>query len=220
MNKLITISAVLALTIIAGLTGCVAEPQPDRTVQEWADWKFGGFEPTTETGTGNAVVELPENVSGGVVRAEYSGEGAFTLDAIAIDGSVIETVIASDSKYSGTAAWGLNFVQSYATTFKVRADGPWTLNLSRYSTATELNVDGEKGDGGAVYLYDGPKVTQTITHDGADRFIMLQRDGSSDSAKLRVNEERPYGGAATIGAGPSVIAITGADSNWVVEPTK
>lgn len=173
--RALAVTAATGLTL--GLLRCASDdggpdtiPGPDRTTQsdewsdaaEWALETFGDFEPVSESGQGNTVIDLPADVTaakGGIIRVEYSGTTSLTLESINAEGELSTLLLDTSTAYNTadpgsfegeTNWWGANEPPSQ---INVSGDGTWALDIAPVHRLPQLP---ERGRGVRSYLYDGP----------------------------------------------------------------
>ncbi|MCH1883948.1 TM2 domain-containing protein [Agrococcus sp. ARC_14] len=191
----------------------VAEPVVDEPADDAASWaagSFGSFDPVTQQGSGDSVIELPAGV--GFVTATHTGSANFIVQVL--DGSNQSTgdlLVNTIGNYSGQAAYGLNAFGEGAR-LQVTADGAWELTVAPIANAPELAPSGS-GDG--VFLYGGDAGAAAITHDGQANFIVQQHSEDLFTMPLLVNDIGPYSGTVPLNGGPSVITVM-ADGGWTI----
>lgn len=182
------------------------------TASDWATEAYGDFAPIDESGTGDSIVDLPAEATGGIVTATHEGTSNFALTVLDENNeSTAELLVNTIASYSGTTAWGISALGEGAR-IQVKADGAWTLSIQPMGAAPALAEDGT-GDG--VFLYDGAAASLTATHDGERNFMISEETTKAFHIGLLVNEIGPYEGTVPLSAGPSVITV-GADGGWTL----
>lgn len=191
-----------------------AEPVVEDTADDAAAWAaetFGTFEPVTQQGSGDTIIELPASV--GLVTASHNGSANFVVQALDADNeSTGDLLVNTIGRYSGQTAFGLNAFSEGAR-LQVTADGAWELTIAPIANAPELAASGS-GDG--VFLHDGAAGAAALTHDGSANFIVQQHADDMFSIGLLVNDIGAYSGTVPMGAGPSVVTVK-ADGGWTFE---
>ena len=186
----------------------VEEPADDAA--SWAADTYGTFEPVTQQGSGDSIVELPASV--GMVTASHNGSSNFAVIVLdAANESTGDLLVNTIGSYSGHTAYGLNSFGE-GVRLQITADGAWELTIAPLANAPELAASGS-GDG--VFLYDGGASAAAMTHDGQSNFAVIEHNDDLFSMGLLVNEIGPYSGTVPLGAGPSVITVS-ADGGWTI----
>ena len=184
------------------------------TAADWADETYGTFAAATQSGTGDAVLALPDGAAAALVTATHDGGGSFSLQVLDADNRPTSDLLVNTfGAYAGTTAYGLNGdLDEPGVSLKVTANGNWTLDLAPVSSAPALP---ETGTDDAVFLYSGP--ASTLAFGYADSGYLTVNESTDAGTHELVNESGPYQGTASVGAGPSVIIIT-ATGDWAVLP--
>ena len=185
----------------------------------WADEKYGTFEASAQSGTGDSVIALPADAASALVRASHQGTSNFMVQALdAQNQPTLDLLVNTIGAYSGITAYGLQGEASEpAVALQITADGPWTIEVGPMSFATELPASGMGDD---VFLYNGDATTVALTHDGDGEFTVaeytdIQYSGGGVGINYPVNQAGAYTGTVPLTTGPSVIAVT-ANGNWTV----
>lgn len=196
----------------AGDEAPAEEPAPEPAANPY-EGEYGTFETITQSGTGDAVIPLPAEVTAGVVTSTHTGSANFIVGGLdSSNQPTTDSIVNAIGNYSGTAPLGLFDLGNPSTSLQVQADGAWTVTISPIATAPALPASGT-GDG--VFLYDGEAGTWAITHAGSSNFIVSQVAGLFPGSL--VNEIGDYSGTVPVVAGPSVITIM-ADGTWTITP--
>ncbi|GEK79100.1 TM2 domain-containing protein [Agrococcus baldri] len=186
----------------------VEEPAGDAA--SWAADTYGPFEPVTQQGSGDSIIELPAGA--GIVTASHNGSANFIVQVLdASNGSTGDLLVNTIGAYSGTAAYGITAFGE-GVRLQVTADGAWELTIAPVASAPELTPAGS-GDG--VFLYGGDAGAAAVTHDGAANFIVQQHSDDFLAMGLLVNDIGAYTGTVPIGSGPSVVTVM-ADGGWTI----
>lgn len=187
---------------VAGSTDAIA----------WADEKYGTFEVTTESGSGDAVIAMPADSAAGLVRASHEGTANFSIQVLdASNQPTLDLLVNTIGAYTGITAYGLNGdLGSPGVTLQITADGPWTVAFGPMSYSADLPTAGAGDD---VFLYSGDASTLAFTHDGSANFTVVEYTDGGIGMGLLVNEIGAYTGTVPISAGPSVIRVN-ADGGW------
>jgi hypothetical protein len=179
---------------------------------DWAAESFGTFEPVTESGAGDALIDL-EGKTAGMATLTYSGEGNFAVMALDAENESTGDLLANAiGDHSGTAAWGLSSFGE-AATLQVSADGPWTLELQPLADAPAMP---DTGSGDGVYLYDGDATPASLEHTGEGLFAVIQYTDDMFGMELLANEIGAYAGTVPVQAGPSVVTVA-AEGDWAFD---
>jgi TM2 domain-containing membrane protein YozV len=183
-------------------------------VVAWADEKYGVFEVTSQSGDGDAVIELPAGAAAGLIRANYTGTGNFSVLGLDEDNQpTADVLVNSLGGYQGISAYGLfGNTTGTAVSLKVMAQGPWTIEVGPMSYAPGPPSGGVGDD---VFLYAGDPVTVALTHDGSENFAVTEYSGDNIGMSLLVNEIGAYEGSVPIEKGPLVLVVK-ADGNWTL----
>ncbi|WP_104163545.1 TM2 domain-containing protein [Cryobacterium sp. N22] len=182
------------------------------TAAGWADETYGSFDAVTQAGAGDAVLALPDGAAAALLTATHDGGGSFSLQVLDADNRPTpDLMVNTFGAYAGTTVYGLNGdLGEPGVSLKVVASGNWTIDLAPVSSAPAL---AETGTDDAVFLYSGPAATLAFGY--ADSGYLTVAEHTDAGTSELVNESGPYQGAATVGAGPSVITIT-ANGDWAV----
>ncbi|HIX00865.1 MAG TPA: hypothetical protein H9871_12075 [Candidatus Nesterenkonia stercoripullorum] len=141
---------------------------------DWAREMFGGFEPLSESGEGDAVIDLPQDIassSGGIIRVSYSGTEPLSLESLDADGELTMYLLDTSTEYNTadpstfdgeTNWWGANDPPQQ---LGVVADGSWDIDVIPVHHLPELP---DEGEGVRSYLYNGPGGTVEGTKSDAD----------------------------------------------------
>lgn len=188
------------------------EESSDDGAAAWITEEYGEFDAVQESGSGDSVISLPEGVTGGIVAAEHSGSGNFSIAVLdESNQSTGELLVNTIGSYSGDSAWGIS-AMSEGTSLEISADGDWSLQLQPFTAAEAMP---ESGSGNGVYRYDGDAGTLHATHDGAGNFTVSEDTGSAFELGLLINEIGTYDGSVALQEGPSLITVS-ADGNWTL----
>lgn len=176
----------------------------------WAGEVFGTFEPITESGSGDAVIDVPMPV--GIVEADYSGSEYFAIDVLDAQGaSNDEIIVNSTGAYQGTTMWGSGNVEP--AQLQIVADGEWTVELKPMNAAPALAYAGS-GDG--VFLYDGDAVSVAAEHQGERNFLLFEMNGGPTGGAMLANEMGAFSGTVPLSAGPGIVVLM-ADGAWTLD---
>lgn len=180
----------------------------------WADDKYGTFEATSESGSGDSVITLPADSAAGLVRASYEGSAFFGVQVLdAKNQPTMDLLVNAIGSYTGITAYGLSGDSGEpGVSLKVTADGPWTIDIGPISYSAELPTAGAGDD---VFLYNGEATTVTLAHDGSGNFMAVEYMDSGVGLGLLASETGAYSGTVPISAGPSVIRVN-ADGGWTI----
>lgn len=186
----------------------VVEPADDAA--SWAADAYGTFEPVTQQGSGDSIIELPAGA--GIVTSSHNGSANFIVQVLdANNGSTGDLLVNTIGAYNGTAAYGITAFGE-GVRLQVTADGAWELTIAPIASAPDLAASGS-GDG--VFLYGGDAGAAALTHDGAANFIVQQHSDDFLAMGLLVNDIGAYSGTVPMGAGPSVVTVM-ADGGWTI----
>lgn len=183
---------------------------PANEAAEWATDTFGTFEPITQQGTGDSIIELPGSV--GMVTATHNGARNFVIQVLdANNESTGDLLVNTIGAYSGQTAFGINAFGDGARV-QITADGAWDLTIAPLAAAPEL---APAGSGDAVFLYDGDAGALAASHAGERNFVVIEETAGMFSMGLLVNTIGAYSGTVPLSAGPSVITVQ-ADGDWTL----
>lgn len=178
----------------------------------WITEEYGEFDAVQESGSGDSVISLPEGATGGIVTAEHSGTGNFSIAVLdESNQSTGELLVNTIGSYSGDSAWGIT-AMSEGVSMEISADGDWSVQLQPFTAAEAMP---ESGSGDGVYIYDGDAGTLHATHDGQGNFSVSEDTGSAFELGLLINEIGTYDGSVALQEGPSLITVF-ADGNWTL----
>jgi hypothetical protein len=182
-------------------------------VVAWADEKYGVFEVTSQSGDGDAVIELPAGAAAGLIRANYTGTENFSIIGLNEDDEPTDDLLVNSiGGYRGITAYGLlEDPNGAAVSLKVTATGPWTIEVGPMSYAPGP-PSGDTGDD--VYLYAGEPVDIALTHDGSENFVVTEYS-DEEGMSLLANDIGAYEGTVPIGQGPLVLTVK-ADGYWTL----
>lgn len=178
----------------------------------WADDKYGTFEATNQTGTGDAVVALPADSAAGLVRAVHEGSANFSVQVLdAQNQPTLDLLVNTIGAYTGITAYGLNGdMGAPGVALKITADGPWSIDVGPIGYSAELPAAGAGDD---VFLYAGGAANVAFSYDGPGNFTVLEYTDGGVGMGVLVNEIGAYTGTVPISGGPSVIRV-GAVGTW------
>jgi hypothetical protein len=181
-------------------------------VVDWADGKYGVFEPLTHTGDGNMTIILPDAATAGLVRASFTGTSNFTIVAMDENNEpTADRLVNSSGAYRGITAYGLlGDSSAQAVTLKVTATGPWTVDVGPMSYAPGPAASGTGDD---VFLYAGGPLTVEVGHDGSANFTVVEYTEAASRMAVLVNDIGAYDGTVSLSQGPLVLTV-GADGGW------
>ncbi|HEU5127682.1 MAG TPA: Hsp70 family protein [Glycomyces sp.] len=181
--------------------------------------QYGEFEEFTESGGGDAVVELPEGVTAGIVEASFTAANnlsMFTIESLDEDNQASYDLHAYS--FGGSTEFSAPFgVGGLGATAKlsISADSDWTLTIKPVSSAPLLE-DSVSGTDSHVLLYNGEAAEWDLEYTGNMSFSVTQiaSDGLLGSTSW-ASKAGTYTGTAAGQAGPSVIIVT-ADGDWSI----
>jgi len=171
---------------------------------------FGRFTTQTKEGSGNAVIQLPDEAAGFAMTAVYNGK-KFTVDAQDAPKQKIVTMVNSTGDYGGITFYSSG--TRPAKSIKVTAEGAWKITInSAVDTAKVAQKASGRMDG--VLRYDGEASRWTIKREAGSNMTVKQitRDGAAIVGTAN--------GAGTtnlsLKAGPSLLVIS-SDAPWTLE---
>jgi hypothetical protein len=198
-------------------------PEPAETTEEpseetdTADFfsQFPSFDPVTESGTGDSVIELPETQ--GIITASHNGSSNFVLTVLDSGNAMSELPVNVIGSYEGTTAYGMDELSEDAAALEILADGDWEITVAPVTDAPEFS-DSQAAQGDGVLLYTGGPATWSLSHDGESNFAVIYVSDSFFGWELLVNEIGPYEGTVAVTSGPGVVIVT-ADGEWSLSPS-
>jgi hypothetical protein len=179
--------------------------------------EFGdAFEAFTESGSGDATIDLPEGVTTGMVTASHDGDSNFSINMLdAGNQPTLDLLVNTIGSYAGTTAFGMHDLSEDPVRLQVSADGDWEITVASLNDAPvmELPVD---GDGDAVYRYEAVAADWALAHEGDANFIVTYfvNDDLMSGFPL-VNEIGPYDGTVPVIDGVGIVTIV-ADGSWTI----
>jgi hypothetical protein len=176
--------------------------------------QFPTFDPVTESGTGDSVIELP--ASQGIVTASHDGSSNFVLTVLDSGNAMSELPVNAIGSYEGTTAYGMDELSEEAAALEIVADGDWEITVAPVTSAPEFS-DSQAAQGDGVFLYTGGPATWAVSHTGEANFAVVYVSESLFGWELLVNEIGPYEGTVAVTSGPGVVIVT-ADGEWSLSP--
>jgi len=176
------------------------------------------FEVMNDSGTGDAVVPLPEGATAALVAATHDGEREFTVTVVHPDDPTSNDALVSVfGPYSGVTAYGLSVgprppIGLEPPVLEISADGFWSVGIAPVASAPMLSLPAS-GTGDAVFLYEGDAVEWAVTHSGVGDFVVAQYGGATPGVLAR--QTGAFQGTVTPEPFPSPIVIR-ADGAWTV----
>jgi hypothetical protein len=192
-----------------------SDPQPGEASDAAYDRLFGPGSELTAASSISETLQLNPPVTGALLRARYTGEGA--VQVMFLDGfqNVAAQGPSVQSGYDGvTLVGGIDSPPLAAVRVEQSATGSWTLSFAPVATAPVLTAS-VSGASDSVFRYDGPERAFTFTHGpgasidqpGARQPISIEE---IDSVTTRV----------TLRTGVSVVTVLAAGSPWTLEQTQ
>jgi len=176
--------------------------------------QFPTFDPVTESGTGDSVIELP--ASQGIITASHNGSSNFVLTVLDSGNAMSELPVNAIGSYEGTTAYGMDELSEEAAALEIVADGDWEITVAPVTSAPEFS-DSQAAQGDGVFLYTGGPATWAVSHTGEANFAVVYVSESLFGWELLVNEIGPYEGTVAVTSGPGVVIVT-ADGEWSLSP--
>lgn len=210
---LIGLIAVFLMLRNGGGDDAAGDQQPTSAVEtvspkDWARQKYGDFEPVEVNGSGDGVVNIPEQAANGIVHAQYEGEGKFTIHG---DDQDAEPLVDTEGAYNGLRLYGTYPGLEGTSHLNIAAEGGWKVVIYPVAATKSMPVSDQDD---RVFFYTGPARSVTFTHDGEGEFSVTQyTDGALMDSEKIIDETGEYEGAVKFAEGPSVIVIK-ADGTW------
>lgn len=170
------------------------------------------FAAISESGTGDQIIELPADVTAGMVTATYNGTGHFAITGLDENNEFADLIANTIGAYQGTTAFGLSSLLPTGERLQVSADGDWTIEVQPLSAAPVLP---EHGSGNGVFAFTGGAGTWDIEHNGSSNFAVIQYGSGLGGMNLLVNQIGNYSGSVAARPGPSIIVVS-ADGDWTI----
>jgi hypothetical protein len=198
-------------------------PEPAETSEEPSEEteskdffsQFSSFEPVTESGTGDSVIDLP--APQGIITASHNGSSNFALSVLDSGNAMSELPVNVIGSYEGTTAYGMDELSEDAAALEIVADGDWEITVAPVTDAPEFS-ESQAAQGDGVYLYTGGPATWALSHDGESNFAIVYVSDSFFGSELLVNEIGPYEGSVAVTSGPGVVIVI-ADGEWSLSPS-
>jgi hypothetical protein len=199
-------------------------PEPAETTEEQSEEEtdsevffsqFPSFDPVTESGTGDSVIELP--AAQGIITASHNGSSNFVLTVLDSGNAMSELPVNVIGSYEGTTAYGMDELSEDAAALEILADGDWEITVAPVTDAPEFS-DSQAAQGNGVFLYTGGSADWALTHDGESNFAVIYVSDSLFGSELLVNEIGPYEGTVAVTSGPGVVLVM-ADGEWSLSPS-
>ncbi|MDA1387972.1 MULTISPECIES: hypothetical protein [Glycomyces] len=190
------------------------EPSEETDTEDFFS-QFSSFEPVTQSGTGDSVIDLP--APQGIITASHNGSSNFALSVLDSGNAMSELPINVIGSYEGTTAYGMDELSEDAAALEIVADGDWEITVAPVTDAPEFS-DSQAAQGDGVYLYTGGPATWALSHDGESNFAIVYVSDSLFGSELLVNEIGPYEGTVAVTSGPGVVIVI-ADGEWSLSPS-
>lgn len=169
---------------------------------------LSSFEATSQSGSGDSVVDMPSADGYAVMDIEYSGSGNFAVWTLDSSGEKLDLLVNTIGAYSGTVT---DFFGGSASMLSVTVDGDWNINIKPMNEMQKFE-NGASGTGDAVGYIDTDSITKlNITNDGDSNFVV--RAVGTESSDLLVNEIGSYNGTVVWTQEQAIITIT-SNGNW------
>jgi len=117
------------------------------------------FTTINESGTGDQVIELPADVTAGMVHATHNGTGHFAITGLDENNEFSDLLVNTVGAYDGVTAFGVHSILPTGERLQVSADGDWTIEVQPLNSASELPGS---GTGNGVFSFTGPAGTWAI----------------------------------------------------------
>ncbi|TPW76924.1 DUF4190 domain-containing protein [Schumannella sp. 10F1B-5-1] len=193
-------------------TGSTPGQGPDFNGGSLAD-TFGDFTPITQTGIGDATIDIPDEAHSGLVTIDYDGDRLLQAATYDDAGNYVDEVMSSQGEYHGTSVYGTRSYGSQSDTLEISGTtGTWTVTISPISTAKPAALPAS-GRGDIVFAYDGAGEDWALEYTGDSNFIVEQVTTAGDH-ELLLNEIDSVSKTVTLVAGPSIIHIAAYNGDW------
>lgn len=230
----ITLASATTVTAYKSSTTPTADPQADpaptatttqdpRTdaMREWAKDEYGSFRSFVESGHGDATIQLPNDVSAGIIQATHDGTQPFLLSVAGIGDTGRATLITGQGAVAATEVFGASGGVSRADSINLTADGDWKLEFRPMDSARVFTGRSEQRSDGvlltdgaydsAALKYDGPEEPRIRAHqNGKAHYLTTGFDKESDQLQLPsgkavvvVHSKEPWSLSANEGTGPA-----------------
>jgi hypothetical protein len=190
------------------------EPSEETDAEDFFS-QFSSFEPVTQSGTGDSVIDLPGPQ--GIITASHDGSSNFALSVLDSGNAMSELPVNVIGSYEGTTAYGMDELSEDAAALEIVADGDWEITVAPVTDAPEFS-ESQAAQGDGVYLYTGGPATWALSHDGESNFAVIYVSDSLFGSELLVNEIGPYDGTVAVTSGPGVVIVI-ADGEWSLSPS-
>jgi len=173
---------------------------------------YPSFATIHESGTGDQVIDLPADVTAGMVTATHNGTGHFAITGLDENNEFSDLLVNTIGAYEGVTAFGVHSLLPTGERLQVSADGDWTIEVSSLNDAPTLP---DSGTGNGVFSFTGPAGTWAIEHTGTGHFSVIQYGTGMAGMNLLVNEIGDYSGSVAAHAGPAIVVVT-SEGNWTI----
>lgn len=193
-----------------------AGPPATGELKERVDQAYGTFEPIVRSGTGPAVIELPEGARRGLVWIKTDGGSFLTVRAASLNQSPTPLFYTGDP-LEGIVPLAVRKGADVPERLIVEAtDASWQIEVRPMSTAPVL-TDSASGKGMAVLIHDGPAKKVRLDYRGESNFIVTQH--GAERTTHHVNEIGSSSVEATLVEGLTVVEIEAwHGGEWSVAP--
>ena len=173
---------------------------------------YGAFSTQRYSGTGTRTIDLGRTIPYAQVVTSARSSGFIGIQALNAAGQAYDTIGYGFRSYRGTGL--LQPIAPGVPTryLRVEADGPWSLEIRDLTSAPVIGASAA-GTADAVYLYDGPAASLTVTN-VARRMSVAEHYGYWQSGTPFLDGSLP--GSGIVHAGPSVIQIRATES-WSLQ---
>lgn len=173
---------------------------------------LGEFEPTTITGTGDNVIDVPSAGMPHLMTITHDGSRNFAVHTVDSAGDDVDLLVNTIGGYSGTVTDYQDF-QDVAM-LSISADGAWSITFAPLSSMQPLANGGQNTGDNVLYIDEDSLTKLHITNSGESNFS-IWAVGMSDY-DLLVNEIGNYDGTV-IWTEPQSFLIVNSEGTWTVD---
>ena len=173
---------------------------------------LGEFEPTTITGNGDDVVEVPSAGMPHLMTITHSGSRNFAVHTVNSAGDDVDLLVNTIGNYSGTVTDYQDFKD--VSMLSISADGAWSITFAPLSSMNPLANGGQNTGDNVLYIDEDSLMKLHITNSGESNFSVWAV-GMSDY-DLLVNEIGNYDGTV-IWSEPQSFLIVSSKGTWTVD---
>lgn len=184
----------------------------------------GAFDKTYE-GSGNAVIQVPPGDGAGLIEADFKGSSNSSFSSFRVKGEDANGTSSGDysifsyyDKAKGTSSYNLTSAAS-TNRIKIESEGSWKITFKKISAAPDFGSS-QKGNGGAVYKWDGKGSDIRTTYKSANDYggrISIQAVGAEDYPDRLVSEyKKSYEGTSTVQSGTKYVIVDSDGGDWEI----